>query len=634
MMNSHPSCAARRRRARALVAALLVLAAATVASCSNFYLDLNEIANPDAATANDVASATDAPRHPEASDALAQIDAEDAADVGTMDADASKVEAAPSSDAGHSGDASKDAESRDAGSKDVGLRDSETRDAPAPTRDAAPPSLTALSVTAGATPTLTLVPAFSPAIHDYSVRCTTGVNALTVSMTASSGSTSLVVLPTPSASLATQTLTLNVEENQAIVATATDGTSSTEYWVRCLPANFPALEINVHLDGGAATPGYYLVGNAAIGNAAGYAMILDSQGVPVWYYGAPLAGYGMADVDSLAPGEVSFMPTNSYTGTFEIDALSSPPISYVNAVDLDQNELRVLPNGHYLVFEIPVVQANLTGLTLPLPDGGAQSFGTNSYILECEIQEINPVNGAAVWTWNATDHFDPVQDLTFRNHVVVLEPSGIVEPFHCDSIAVDTNGNLLVSARYMDSVFYIEKSTGKVLWKMGGSTYSKDNATYIPVADPFFRPYDARFQPGWSSACGGGPISLFDDETDRAGPARAVVYDVSVPLPGDAGAGAACGDAGAGGAPGATVAWEYKGTASVGGLGSFRILPDGSRIISWGYGGSLFAFSEVDVAGNDLVDFELNFGNFTDRAIKVPLSQFDLNALRTAAGAP
>src|SRR4029077_6421080 len=108
--------------------------------------------------------------------------------------------------------------------------------------------------------------------------------------------------------------------------------------------------------------------------------------------------------------------------------------------------------------------------------------------------------------------------------------------YHCNSVDIDpANGNYLVSARHMDSVFYVEKTTGKVLWKMGGAKFSKDSATYVAVPDPFFRQHDGRLGPGWLPDCHGGTgqISVFDDETSvvRGGSmpgARGVIYDVVV----------------------------------------------------------------------------------------------------------
>ncbi len=69
--------------------------------------------------------------------------------------------------------------------------------------------------------------------------------------------------------------------------------------------------------------------------------------------------------------------------------------------------------------------------------------------------------------------------------------------------------------------------------------------------------------------------------------------------------------------------------------GSFRISPDGSRVIGWGLGGTPdLAFTEVDVNGSDLLDFSFPDGNTTYRAIKVPLATYDLGVLRATAGSP
>jgi hypothetical protein len=68
-------------------------------------------------------------------------------------------------------------------------------------------------------------------------------------------------------------------------------------------------------------------------------------------------------------------------------------------------------------------------------------------------------------------------------------------------------------------------------------------------------------------------------------------------------------------------------------MGSFRILPDGSRVIGWGdIPGA--GFSEIDLDGHDLADLTFPDGNTTYRALKVPLGAFDLGVLRSTAGLP
>jgi hypothetical protein len=498
------------------------------------------------------------------------------------------------------------------------------------------PYLTELTVSAN----VTLVPAFSPIIHDYYVVCAERTNSLTVSMSASPGAMSQLLQPTKSASAPQQDLSVEVTENEAIVAVATQGKLTTEYWVRCLPHDFQSMAMVKHTGVGPATQGYYLIGDeqAPPTGAPAFAMVVDSNGVPVWYYAQPRKGLfepstGVFDVDSLVPGTISLIgwPSSLFSSPFEIHRLSPLETSDVSATGLalDPHELRRLTNGNFLIFTDQVETGiDLTGYPAVGADG--LPFGPDGSLLPCDILEVDP-KGNVVWKWVGTDHFDAVRDSTNPEVAGDADGNTVADPFHCNSIDIDPasgvdspNGNLLISSRDMDSIFYIERSSGKVLWKMGGATYTKDNAKYIPVADPFYRQHDARFQPGWSASCGGqGQISVFDDETAMFSPARAVVYDVNV----GAGSAAGCGEARA------TVAWEWSGSTSSQFMGSFRISEDGSRVIGWGFGGQRdLVFTEVNAAGDDVLDFYFPDNSSSFRSIKVPLSALDLEDMRQTAG--
>jgi hypothetical protein len=502
--------------------------------------------------------------------------------------------------------------------------------------DAAPagPSLVSLEVSGPGS--LTLVPPFAPDTYDYYVPCAKA-NELTVALTASSGALGRLEQPKKSPSLPDQTLKVNVAENQAIVAVATRGDATTEYWVRCLPPDFPVLAWSPHPEAGARSPGYYLVGNVLVdpsASLAGYAMVLDKNGVPVWYLRAP-TNFGMSTVDSLSPGTVSYLAYNfPGVGPFSVRDLSHSTTATIapDGGALDSHELYLLENGDYLAFTVPLTAGvDLQGVSAVLADGGVVPLGTNSLIQDCEIVELAP-DGSIVWSWLASDHFDPRQDTTLAAASSAPDGGLEVDVFHCNSIDVDkADGSLLVSARNMSSVFYIDRSSKAVVWKMGGADASQDNATYVSVKDPFSLQHDARFQASWSSACrgGSGQVSVFDDESLGPAPARAVVYDVVV---GEKDAGTAACDAG--GAPGtATRVWQYQGESSSGAMGSFRVLADGSRIIGWGVSTGT-TFTEVNLSGKDLLDFTLGGGNPSYRAIKVPLSAFDLSVLRSTAGSP
>jgi hypothetical protein len=432
-------------------------------------------------------------------------------------------------------------------------------------------------------------------------------------MASASGALTSIITPTSSPALPNQSLSLEVNENEAIVVTAGQGNAASEYWIRCLPSDFPGLRTDLHSAAGTPTPGYYLVGNS--GDPPGYAILLNGNGVPIWYAENEMAG--VDDVDDVVGGAISYFST-WLTAPASIVHLNPLETSHVapNGTELDTHELRVLPNGHYLAFSYVVVPGvNLTGIpNLSMPKGGPDSNMT-----DCKIVEFEPSSGKVAWSWTFSEHFDPVTDSIVPEWGM---QSGVeaADVWHCNSIDVDqTNGNLLVSARNMDSVFYVDKATAAVLWKMGGSKETKDHAVYVPLADPFHQQHDARLQPGWSEEQGGGQISVFDDESDESAPARGLLLDVSIGVNGAK--------------AGATVAWQYKAQGGSADRGSFRIDADGSRVIGWGLNAvNGLVFTELDSKGTDILDFYFPDGHVSYRAIKIPTSAFDLGVLRRTAG--
>jgi Arylsulfotransferase (ASST) len=503
--------------------------------------------------------------------------------------------------------------------------------------DSSLPYLAALDVSGAASG---ITPAFSPGILDYYVACAAGTSSLTVTMTASRGALASITGPTMSPAKSSQTVVVDVDEGGAIVAAASAGMQTTAYWIRCLPHDFPALAMSTYPDSGTPPPGYYLVGNAVVAmGERGYAMILDGNGVPVWFEAA-LDELAVSNVGSPAVGTISFIPTSfvayepySVVATNPLVSEAISPMGY----NSDEHELTPLPNGHYLTFSYVLKPGvDLTGLSIPIPgDAGSVPLGPNSTIQDCVVLEIDEA-GHVYWTWSATDHFIPAEVSTYAQtgfgpDAILPDGGATYDIYHCTSIDVDpANGNILVSARGTDSAFYIERPSGRVLWKLGGVDESLDNAAYVSVDDPFFEERDVRLLAGWRESCNGGTgqVSVFDDETTTGAVARGAVYDIVV-----GGSDGSCADAGpdAAGAPGkAVLVWQFRGLSGSGGGGSMRILADGSRVIGWGI--STPVFTEVDEAGNRLKELEFLSGDVSYRAIKVPLSSFDLAALHRTAG--
>jgi len=431
---------------------------------------------------------------------------------------------------------------------------------------------------------LTLSPPFGPGIQDYYVRCAAGPNSVTITVTSTTG-----VHATAAA----------LTENQLIEP-------APGYWLRCLPSDFPVVTVTTYPDAGSPTPGWYLATNTVIAADAGsYAMVLDTNGTPVWYQ----SGNSAIDLDSPATNTLSLMDNADgdfeTTAVWSIEALGASTTT-VSAVGTptDEHELQLLPNGDHLLFSYIVEQ----GIDLE----GLEGFTGDETMADCQIQEVSP-SGALVWSWLASDHIDPVQE-SIEPLVVPDGDTDVVDVFHCNSIDVDASGNLLLSVREANAAYYIDKSSGVILWKLGGTSYNKDGAALIQVVnDPqatFNMQHDVRFQAG-------GNVSMFDDHGAVVG--SGVARGVEYALDADAGT--------------ATIAFEFLGIQQSQYMGSFRRYADGESVIGWGNATpDPRAVTEMNASGADVLDIAFPGGNTTYRAIKVPIAQLDAMTLRTAAG--
>jgi hypothetical protein len=427
---------------------------------------------------------------------------------------------------------------------------------------------------------LALVPAFSPTIFDYYVRCTASTNDLVVTVSGS-GHTAA--------------------QDYSLVAN--DAVEIGEYFIRCLPPDFPVIGVTTHPDLGAPTPGYFLV------DSGPYVAVLDLHGTPVWYEPTTSGG----NVDSLAPDTISYLPNAEYpygidaVPSFQLVDLAAGTATTLTSPDAPTNEheLQLLPNGDYLMFADQIT---------PHVDLAEIDYGADASVADCKIEELDPA-GNLVWSWLGSDHID-ANDESVTATTNLIGGVTVVDPYHCNSIEIGPDGDLLVSARHTSALYDIDRATGTIRWKLGGTAASKDGAAHLDVVDDpyggFNLQHDARF-------LANGDITLFDDHGLYGGSDRGVARGIELALDHDAGT--------------ARIVWEARGRSESQYMGSFRRYPDGHSVLGWGYiPGDPQILTEVDAQANDVLDisFELDvtFAALTYRAIKVPTTQLDHALLR------
>ena len=117
-------------------------------------------------------------------------------------------------------------------------------------------------------------------------------------------------------------------------------------------------------------------------------------------------------------------------------------------------------------------------------------------VAEGIVQEIDIETGEVLFQWRSLDHV-PIEE---SHGEIPEDPTTPFDYFHINSIDVDDDDNLLVSARRTFAVYKIDRETGEVIWRLGGK---KSDFTMGEGTETLYQ-HDARRQPD-------GTITLFDN---------------------------------------------------------------------------------------------------------------------------
>ena len=273
------------------------------------------------------------------------------------------------------------------------------------------------------------------------------------------------------------------------------------YSVRCLPLDFPDYEYRRQRRGG---PEFF---TAQLTNR--YAAIFNADGIPAWWHQA--SGHPN-NVELLRDGTIAWAPVPtpaSQVGKYEVHDLNGRLLRTVSAeggATPDIHELLLRSNG------------NLVLGTQTIEEVDASPFGkpADATATGIEIQEITP-RGRVVWRWDSADHIKPGETGRWWDLIPDFQPYDYV---HWN--AVDYDGNYAyLSFRHLDAVYKVNRRTGNIVWKLGGTHTSKSlEVRGDPEGDyPFGGQHDVRVQPD-------GTITVFDNNS-RLDPApRATQWEI------------------------------------------------------------------------------------------------------------
>ena len=219
------------------------------------------------------------------------------------------------------------------------------------------------------------------------------------------------------------------------------------------------------------TPGYICL-TPASGAGLWGPLLIDEKGSPVWFRKVPdpatvaidfkVQQYRNKPVLTWWEGTIGGTGGQGVgQGEFVIADQSYREITRVRAAgseQADQHDFVVTPKGTALFWVYDPIPYDLTPLGGP-PDG---------VLHDCVIQEIDIATGKKVFEWRAHDHVG-----IDESYAPLPQGESAHLPydfFHANSVGLAADGNLLASARHTCGLYKIDRSTGAVIWRLGGKT--------------------------------------------------------------------------------------------------------------------------------------------------------------------
>lgn len=359
------------------------------------------------------------------------------------------------------------------------------------------------------------------------------------------------------------------------------------YRVRCLPADFPPWRFERL---GRIAPGLFVVSFQASSKERPWVIVFDDEGVPRWWFSPPTR---VLWAQILSDGDFAW--ARSFGDGYGLDPrmaheIRSPAGRLLRLVRtrgsiIDGHEFRELDDGNVLVDTYVPETADLRRF------GGPR----RAAIVSAEIQELDPA-GRELWHWSSRGHISLAETGRWWRNVLSnprrrLQGRQAFDPVHINAIEPRGAGEVVISTRHTDAVYGIQRSSGEIAWKLGGS---RTGDSLRILGDPAHKllggQHDVRI-------AADGSLSIYDNGKDRPRRPRVVFYRLD-PKRGEA---------------------RYLGQLNDSAVkashccGSARELPGGGWLVSWGDNPLVTAFNR-----DRQIAFRLELAASTFRAVPVP----------------
>jgi hypothetical protein len=320
-------------------------------------------------------------------------------------------------------------------------------------------------------------------------------------------------------------------------------------------------------------------------------VIVDNSGAPIWIHPVPsksafnlsMGTYKGAPVLSWFEGSLLL---GTGRGEYVLVDESYKEVTRVRAANGlvgDLHEFVITPEGTAL-FTVYVAR-DIPDATPAVPTPGASARVPQ--VFDSVVQEVDIESGRLLFEWHAFDH------VGLDESYAGVPADHPFDFFHVNSIDVDADGNLLISARSTCAIYKIDRRTGDVIWRLGG----KRGDFAMGEGTQFAWQHHARRQPD-------GTLTLFDDGSNGMN-APTESHSRGLVLRLDESARTA------------TLMREYShaGPILAKSQGSMQPLPNGNVFVGWG---DQPYFTEFTADGRTVFDGLLPAPSTSYRALRFP----------------
>ena len=315
--------------------------------------------------------------------------------------------------------------------------------------------------------------------------------------------------------------------------------------------------------------------------------ILDDDGQPVWfgpvaeqatdfreqtYQGEPVLTWWEGPPDAPVSGSGighGVIADSSYQEIARVDTSFGDDTA-------DLHEFQLTPRATALLTVYRIVPRDLSSV------GGS----VNGKAVDCVVEEIDVATGSVIFIWHSIDHVPLSKSYLAPPPKTGKGSATAYDYFHVNSVDLEPNGDLLVSARNTHAVYEVNENTGAIVWQLGGkqSTFAMGDGTN------FAWQHDARRQSD-------GTITIFDDEASPAAAKESRAIRIRLDPKQKT----------------ATLVSSFADGTLAASQGNAQMLPNGDTFVGWG---SVPRVTEFSPGGDVVFDATFSKGDDSYRAYR------------------